>query len=289
MQWPFIDPNSFLTNKCKSTLIKKDSSVMNMKRFTNYIEQVHYQNKRTKTQFYLAIFSIALFPAIAITLPNYVIKKQQTYKSQAQQAGPIRLGLLYTQEELNIWRQRAQSGPYKSQGDVSTNSPGDWDRIVSKKNTFMSDPSADHWTGWTENRCLTRDDVLPGTVGRGAVGAFTHDAMMNAAFYALMMNDATVRNAVRDALLAQARDPGVDFTNTTRWCSDYMGVDQNNFWGTAIWLGRLAVTYDFIRNDLSSADRTVLDTWFYQAADLYRQQLNRQLGSEERFPRREQG
>ena len=40
-----------------------------------------------------------------------------------------RLGLHVTQEELNIWKQRASSGPYKTTGDVSTNSPGDWNRI----------------------------------------------------------------------------------------------------------------------------------------------------------------
>ena len=34
-----------------------------------------------------------------------------------------RLGLHVTQEELNIWKQRSQSGPYKSAGDVQTNSP----------------------------------------------------------------------------------------------------------------------------------------------------------------------
>ncbi len=37
--------------------------------------------------------------------------------------GQTRLGLHFTQEELNIWRQRAENGPYKTKGDVCTNSP----------------------------------------------------------------------------------------------------------------------------------------------------------------------
>ena len=65
-----------------------------------------------------------------------------------------RLGLHVTQEELNIWRQRMTSGPYKSSGDVSTNSPGDWNRFVSNKNTFLSNPSAHRYAGQTSASCV---------------------------------------------------------------------------------------------------------------------------------------
>src|SRR5919109_603468 len=75
-------------------------------------------------------------------------------------AAQTRLGLHVTQEELNIWKQRAQSGPYKSAGDVSANSPGDWTRIVNLKNTFMANPSADRWDGTAKllsNGCVDRN------------------------------------------------------------------------------------------------------------------------------------
>jgi len=58
-----------------------------------------------------------------------------------------RLGLHFTQEELNIWRQRAENGPYKTRGDVCTNSPGDWERIVGHANAFLSKPSEERWKG----------------------------------------------------------------------------------------------------------------------------------------------
>ena len=55
-------------------------------------------------------------------------------------SGQTRLHLHFTQEELNIWRHRAQKGPYKTGGDVCTNSPGDWERIAGNANAFLSNP-----------------------------------------------------------------------------------------------------------------------------------------------------
>jgi hypothetical protein len=49
-----------------------------------------------------------------------------------------RLGLQVTQEELDIWRERAENGPFKSRGDVCTNSIGDWDRVVAYKDNFVA-------------------------------------------------------------------------------------------------------------------------------------------------------
>ena len=177
-----------------------------------------------------------------------------------------RLGLHFTQEELCTWRQRARLGPYKTAGDVSRNSPGDWDRIVKYKNAFMANPGADHWKGWTVDRPLARNDNPGGSVGDSA---WAHTNMLCASFYAFVMDDATVRRAVRKELLAQAAEPGVDFSNDTRWVVECAGADQANFWGVAMWMGRLLNTYDYVRNDLSAADRKTLDTWFYHSADFF--------------------
>jgi len=197
-----------------------------------------------------------------------------------------RLGLHCTQEELNIWRQRPQNGPYKSYGDVCTNSPGDWERIVKYKNAFMANPSADCWAGWTVDRPLTRDDSPGGSVG---TSAWAHTNMLCALFYSLLMNDAAVERAVRAELLAQEAEPGADLANSVRWSIGYAGADQANFWGVAMWMGRLLNTYDYVRNDLSAAERATLDTWFHSAADFYRRSVNRSLSSIERFPNRPVG
>src|SRR6266478_4169229 len=55
-----------------------------MKRFFNYLEEIRKQKKLTKTGAYLSAFAILLFLSLAITLPNYLIKRQQIYKSHAQ-------------------------------------------------------------------------------------------------------------------------------------------------------------------------------------------------------------
>ena len=65
-----------------------------------------------------------------------------------------RLGLHFTQEELNIWRQRAENGPYKTRGDVRTNSPGDWERIAGHANAFLSKPSEERWKGQVRVVCV---------------------------------------------------------------------------------------------------------------------------------------
>jgi hypothetical protein len=174
-----------------------------------------------------------------------------------------RLGLHVTQEELTIWRQRAMSGPYKTAGDVSTNSPGDWDQIVSLKNSFMSNPAVDHWRGYTGTPCLKVNVNPGGTIGRTPWG---HVSMVAASFYALVMNDAMVRNAVRTALLNQVAEPGVDFTHGAHWCQNYGGVSADYAWPTIAWLGRLVNAYDYLRSTLSTTDRTTLDTWFLNAA-----------------------
>jgi len=77
--------------------------------------------------------------------------------------GATRLGPLHTQEELWCVRQRvgidapgthgmdcipgAGTQMYKSLGDVSANSPGDWDRLVSSASSVPGNPTLDNWGG----------------------------------------------------------------------------------------------------------------------------------------------
>jgi len=98
----------------------------------------------------IAVPILLLFLAITIWVANSPAKENQTNTiSHAQQSGSTRLGLHVTQEELNCWRQRARIDPqgangitcpvkYKTAGDVSTNSPGNWNDMVSGKNAFNS-------------------------------------------------------------------------------------------------------------------------------------------------------
>jgi hypothetical protein len=66
-----------------------------------------------------------------------------------------------TQEELDIWRQRANGTDatnYKSTGDVSAYSPGDWDRIASYTTNFYNNPTQERYLGPTR-KCTTTNGV----------------------------------------------------------------------------------------------------------------------------------
>jgi hypothetical protein len=185
-----------------------------------------------------------------------------------------RLGLHVTQEELNIWKQRAQSGPYKTAGDVSANSPGDWDRIVTNKNTFMSNPSAGRWSGQVSAQCWNISPPSPGDEVN----------LMQAAFYAMVASDSTVATAVRTELLAQTAVTGTNFADKVRWCS-IPGGEDGAIHDYASWLIRLLHTYDYVKSSFSASQQTTMNTWFLNAAN-YMDTLSRDLILS-RFPNRD--
>jgi hypothetical protein len=179
--------------------------------------------------------------------------------------GQTRIGLHVTQEELNVWKQRAQSGPYKSSGDVRSNSPGDWDRIVSKKNTFNSNSSVDRWAGQTSTSCWVNTPGGNGVLVRRTQG----ENLLAAAFYSLVANDTTTRNNVRDELLAQAAMPGTQWI-APQWVASSNCADGDDAsFDIVNWLTKLLFAYDYIRSSLTSTQQTTLDAWFLKAASLW--------------------
>jgi malectin (di-glucose binding ER protein) len=191
------------------------------------------------------------------------------------------IGLHVTQEELNIWRQRAQSGPYKSAGDVQTNSPGDWDRIILKKNTFNSNPSAQRWAGQTSASCWIN---TPG--GNGVLPSRTQgENILAAAFYSLVTGDATSQNNVRDELLAQAAMPGTQWV-APQWVASSSCADGDDAsFDIVNWLTKLLFAYDYIRSSLTTTQRSTLDAWFLSAATLWEAATDHII--EVRFPNRD--
>ena len=178
-----------------------------------------------------------------------------------------RLGLHITQEELTVWRTRMASGPYRVSGDVSTNSPGNWNDIVSNKNTFNSNPAANHWVGQTTNTCVTPGALfVPGPDNNPNLGR----NLLHAAFYTLVANDTATGGNVRDELLALAAESGLNFANTSRWCRDGNSNDANPYFMIAIWSNQMFFAYDYLKaadeangtTMLSAANKSTLDTWF---------------------------
>jgi hypothetical protein len=192
-----------------------------------------------------------------------------------------RLGLHVTQEELNIWKQRAVSGPYRVQGDVRTNSPGDWDRISRYATVFYNNPTAEQWTGSNLNPVdIGGDGCVTGTSAAPNDNPGIAQYAMNAAFY-IMVNPgdsraATIASALRTFLLASATGSRLQFGNTALWCVPPLGDTPVFLMGA--WMVRMIHTYDYLliydattgRTTLSSSDKTTLNAWFNAAGQFYK-------------------
>jgi hypothetical protein len=213
---------------------------------------------------------------VTLTVLGVIIVLAENASSQT------RLGLHVTQEELNIWKQRASSGPYKSTGDVSPNSPGDWTRIQSNANTFLSNPSAQRWSGQPAGSCwsyLSNPPSLP--PGRDA-----GEKQRDAGFYYLLTGNTSYRDAVLNELLAQAATPGTNWADSTLWnVSTSCAYGDAWSWEITAWLTKLLYGYDYIRNSISAANRATLDTWFTNAANLWNANTHAIITT--RFPNRD--
>ena len=187
-----------------------------------------------------------------------------------------RLGLNVTQEELNIWRQRAQTGPYRTGGDVSTNSPGDWNSIISRAQQFVANPLMENWQGQTASGQWRPDghscNYTQGTgVLEGCVPKFAQGIWMLAAGFATLVDPTNHNYAsqIRQALLAQITYSGTKFLDTSKWPDEQIG-DAYSYM-IAYWLTRLVYAYDYVRASsagsvFSASERLAIETWFSNAA-----------------------
>lgn len=166
-----------------------------------------------------------------------------------------RLGLHVTQEELTIWKQRAANGPYKIKGDVSANSPGDWQRILGNANSFLKNPPTERWKG-QQSGCWKIDGSPVPSRPQG-------EKLRDAGFVYLITGETKYRDAVLKELLAQAVERGTNFADKSRWCDIATDNRHNNI---AMWLTKLLFAFDYIRESISASDRDTLNNWFENAA-----------------------
>jgi hypothetical protein len=196
-------------------------------------------------------------------------------------AAQTRLGIHVTQEELNIWKQRAQSGPYRVAGDVQTNSPGDWTRIINNANSFLNNPSNERWSGQPAGSCWSYKSNPPALPNRN-----WGERMRDAAFAFLITGTTTYRDAVLNELLAQAATAGTTWADSTRWNTGTNCAYGDAWsWQITMWLTKLLYAYDYIRPTISSSNRSTLDTWFLNAAVLWDDNVRKII--ETRFPNRD--
>lgn len=208
-------------------------------------------------------------------------------------ADGVQLGLHVSADELDVWRSRAANGPYRTRGDVSSNSPGDWDRIAENAQAFLEKPSAGRWNGPVSNNpkgCVKKgpnEARNPRYVPQWKEATELRDA----AFVALVEDSRKHALAVKTELLAQARERGVAFADRSRFCHGALDGDDNPVFNIANWVTRLLFAYDYvtIHDDqlFTSSERREMDKWFFAAAKWMQPLVDEKL--DELFADRESG
>lgn len=150
--------------------------------------------------------------------------------------------------DLQVWQSRATSGPYQTAGDVSLNSPGDWDRVLARTATFTADPTFDRSIGpYADGYTADPLDVNASNTHDG-----THIYLHCAAFKHLVTNDPTVRDQVKTELLwhfetGAYREGGPDdFANRTRWEFEASYEDGGPAHVTSSWMVRMSLAYSYL-------------------------------------------
>jgi hypothetical protein len=227
------------------------------------------------------LVAIAALAALSWWLASLVLTKRQSSDSPNGAPDPRTeelAGLHYTAAEVTIWRRRAESGPYRRRGDVSVNSPGDWERITSEARAFLEDPSQALWTGPTIldwNGCVAH---VAGPRNNNNPPLEGPSRLRDAAFYYLITQDVSYANAVKAQLLAQAAEPGVQFSNYDQFCSGRLDYHGSPLFNIANWMTKLLYSYDYLGAQSFTADeRARLNSWFYDAAEWFEINLNADL------------
>ncbi|MCK5615401.1 hypothetical protein KAR91_76765 [Candidatus Pacearchaeota archaeon] len=165
-------------------------------------------------------------------------------------------GITFKYIELVVWRDRAINGPYKTTGDRFAFSPGSWDDLVIRSERFMSDPSAEYWD-YVDAEFIGDypGDVYTYSRGHGIVAA---------AFYGLIKEDNTYREAAKTAVLAQ-------IANSNPVFEDHIAdVDYPNGMHFAAFTSRLFYAFDYTYDLWSASEITAFETWMERAMILYR-------------------
>jgi|GEM_PF-2852372 len=219
-------------------------------------------------------------------------------------------GLHFSEEELSIWRQRSgienPSIMYKSRGDVQSNSPSDWDRILSDALSAVSNSANDRYTNYDVTKGLDQpitelnsggfpqawpartpfiDDKEPRPgINRKDFGALS---ILHAGFVHLLIggdqgsisgtSGRDFANAVKTELLWYAQNPWLDFTNRNRWSINDPFFDRNPGFFIACWLNSLLNAYDYTKesNVYSAGEKQAIEEWLFEASRFYHDMMTK--------------
>jgi hypothetical protein len=183
-----------------------------------------------------------------------------------------------TQPEIAEWKKRAVGGPYKD----------DWDRILANAKAFKASSSG-QWAGNLLSTPWLGQDVdagvqTPNKYPSRTLGVKVRDA----AFVYLITGDNSYRDPVVNLLLAQAATAGTDFSDSTKWPTNYLTLSRQGFgyrdFEISNWGRHLIYAYSYVRSSMTSAQQSTMDRWFINMATWFRTILHELIKS--RFPNR---
>jgi len=166
-------------------------------------------------------------------------------------------GLFYTPEELDIWNNRRLSGAYKKNWD---------DRIYANARLFMDGHrDASPWVGYTGGGCWSPStNVHPHDHRARATWANSAGFVYRVLKYAGDPGATAYFNKVKSYLMGHTTIPGINFKNANKWCVSSYSIQGHQQWFGA-WMRRLAITYSWLKADMSAADRAKFEDWLLAA------------------------
>jgi hypothetical protein len=194
---------------------------------------------------------------------------------------------LLSEDELAVQRRRMTTGPFRTAGDFSPNSPGHWNEMAA---TMKLDFASARWNGPTvlnaAGSVMNMHDLSSsGNSGiandpPASVRRMAHD-MMSAAYAAAITENHAVAAAITKEIEYQATRPRLDYSNRTLWPFNYYS-DLNPLFMHAVWVKDYVLAYD-ITKAMGHSSPTV-ERWFLNLAELNEQAIGRDIGGV--FPNR---
>ncbi len=163
----------------------------------------------------------------------------------------LNVGITFSSEDLAVWRERANNGPYKTTGDRFSYSPGAWDDVVDHANDVIN--------GVVDDYRKTALDTAPGA------NVNANNALC-VAFYYLIKQDLTYGNWAKKYLLSQIRESVADWTQY----STSSPLNSNLFFAGPWWV-RLFNIYDYTKDLYSASEIIEIETWLSSGAEFFKE------------------
>lgn len=197
----------------------------------------------------------------------------------------LQLWLNFSPLEMQEVRNRSTKGPYKSSGDASPNSPGDWDRVVNFSEQVRNQPitagnsaseSVSIWSGYTG---------IPGPFNETFPVWQGIKPLATALRYQVLLPDTQAANPhgrkAKALLLAQMAVAKADITTWPSNTNYETGFIQGHV------LTRWLRVFDFTSKLYSATEANMLNAWFSRQAYWLANQVHNEMARS--FPNRRSG